>query len=65
VSFHPQIMQEIVALGHEAGYHYEDVSCAARKIKNEELRMKNEEKYKEMLLERAIESFERNLARMR
>jgi len=32
-SFNPEIIEAIVALGHEIGYHYEDLSLAAQKLK--------------------------------
>ena len=29
-SFHPRIIEQIAAMGHEIGYHYEDLTLAAR-----------------------------------
>ena len=64
-SFQPQIMEQIARMGHEVGYHYEDVSCAAREMKNVKSKIKNEIDFEHLLLERAMESFEKNLARLR
>ena len=62
-SFNPGIITQIANLGHEIGYHYEDLSSAASKFKEDEY--SNKDTYIEKLLECAIESFERNLEKMR
>jgi len=40
-SFDEKIIKKIAELGHEIGYHYEDVSLTAGSMKNEKLKMKN------------------------
>lgn len=61
-SFNPEIITRIAELGHEIGYHYEDIDLVyqARKKKDKSKKIKVVE-----LLDDAIESFERNLATMR
>jgi hypothetical protein len=55
-SFSKDIIKEIDALGHEIGYHYEDLSgCAVRGVRYEE----------EDLARIAIESFKKNLEKLR
>ncbi len=55
-SFDEKLIKEIADLGHEVGYHYEDVSrCAVRGVRYEE----------EELVRLAIESFKLNLANLR
>lgn len=41
-SFQPRIIEQIAGLGHEVGYHYEDVTLAAREMKKEGKREKGE-----------------------
>lgn len=62
-SFNIGIITQIAKFGHEIGYHYEDVSIASSKLVQDQYR--DEDTYKEKLLERAIESFANNLATMR
>ena len=38
-SFDPEIMREIAKMGHEVGYHYEDVDLAARILKKQKRKM--------------------------
>jgi len=78
-SLHLGIIDQIVTLGHEIGYHYEDLTLVAETRKKEkgkrntEKRGKKREKIKEKdkdvelddLLEQGIESFSQNLATMR
>jgi hypothetical protein len=59
-SFNIKIIKEIYSLGHEIGYHYEDVSLTANRQKAEGRRLKEDE-----LIKVAIESFEKNLAKIR
>lgn len=40
-SYHPGVIKEIAALGHEIGYHYEDVSLAAQSQKTKVKRKKS------------------------
>ena len=56
-SYDIEIMKRIAELGHEIGYHYEDVDLT---IKNEKLKIKNE-RDKEKLIDLAYESFCKNL----
>jgi len=57
-SFDERIIKEIARLGHEIGYHYEDIDFAAQnlKIKDKRKKIKVEDLY-----DLAIESFQRNL----
>ena len=66
-SFDPGIIKQIADLGHEIGYHYEDVSSTAERQKCEEkgcttqdTRLREEE-----LAKAAIENFKDNLERLR
>ena len=75
----PEIIKEIAELGHEIGYHYENLATANSRMKNvnrvkysrssnftsQECKIKNEEEYKEKLFELAIDDFEKNLAKLR
>jgi hypothetical protein len=56
-SFNEKIIKEIFSMGHEIGYHYEDLGATAQ-------RHKGITEGKE-LVKLAIESFENNLARLR
>jgi hypothetical protein len=71
-SYDQSIVEEIHSLGHEIGYHYEDVSLTAgRKMKGrwgdgEKGRGSNEyENYEKYLAGVAIESFAKNLEKLR
>lgn len=58
-SFDEDVIRKIHKLGHEIGYHYEDVSaCAAR-------RAPNQKKLQDQLMADAIESFRNNLGILR
>jgi hypothetical protein len=56
-SFNVEIIQKISALGHEIGYHYEDMDLASKALK------KNESQ--KLLCDAALESFRRNLEKLR
>jgi hypothetical protein len=64
-SFDEEIIRQIAELGHEIGYHYEDLSLAAGSMKNEKLKIKNDDEYNRILFERGIESFQKNLETLR
>jgi hypothetical protein len=82
-SFDEKIIKEIYSLGHEVGYHYEDVSLAAKNIKSKLMQQKlkgkqslyqhdlNTSKLKDYgcieskLVDIAIDSFTKNLQRLR
>ncbi len=57
-----QSSRKISRLGHEIGYHYDDVETTFWAIKRKNLRQKIKE---EQLIDRAYESFVRNLEKMR
>jgi hypothetical protein len=65
-SFNERIINEIFSMGHEIGYHYEDLSFAWTKLKAQGsgLRAQGEELEK-LIVEIGIESFSENLARLR
>jgi hypothetical protein len=66
-SFDEKIIKEIAGLGHEIGYHYEDVSLTAerQKTKVKRQKRKNDEDFERFLAGIAIESFKENLERFR
>jgi len=75
-SFDEGIMREIAGLGHEVGYHYEDVSLEAERLKavggrqkdiskKYEVGSKEYEEFEKQLVNIAIESFSENLERLR
>ena len=60
-SYNEKIMKSIADLGHEIGYHYEDIDLT---IKLYDLRIKNDND-KERLIDLAYQNFCQNLAKMR
>jgi hypothetical protein len=66
-SFDERIIKEIHSLGHEVGYHYEDVSLTAerQKIKGKRQKWDSQEDYEKYLAGIAIESFKENLEKLR
>jgi len=66
-SFDQRIIKEIAGLGHEIGYHYEDVSLTAERQKTNVKRQKweNDEDYERYMTSIAIESFTENLEKLR
>jgi len=60
-SFNEEIIREIYGMGHEIGYHYEDMELARRKAKGERRKVNGEAE----LAALAIESFTKNLAGFR
>ncbi len=63
-SFDLKIMQSIAELGHEIGYHYEDVDLVLRRLKSE-LRTQNGKIDENKLIDVAYESFCNNLELLR
>jgi hypothetical protein len=66
-SFDEKIIKEIYSMGHEVGYHYEDVSLAAerQKWKGSGRTTHDSRRTEEELAEIAIESFKANLEKLR
>jgi hypothetical protein len=64
-SFDEKIMKEIYALGHEVGYHYEDVSLIAKKNKCKRFNWQGSTISEVELVKLAIENFKKNLEIMR
>jgi hypothetical protein len=69
-SFDKSIIGKIASMGHEIGYHYEDIRLALRKAKGERQKEKGESREsgvndEEELASMAIESFRENLATLR
>jgi hypothetical protein len=59
-SFNPEVVKKIFELGHEIGYHYEDVSHASKKLS-----VKGNKKLTEKaVVDEAIKSFKWNLNRL-
>ncbi len=61
-SFDEKIIEEIAKLGHEIGYHYEDIDFAAQNLK---IKDKSKKIKVTALCYEAIESFQKNLETMR
>jgi len=69
-SFDTGIIKEIASMGHEIGYHYEDMDLARQKAKGKRRKEKGERRKsgsnrEEELAAIAIESFKDNLAKLR
>jgi hypothetical protein len=64
-SFDEQVIREIANLGHEIGYHYEDMDFALQRIKIQESRHKTKYPKEEDLYDMAIQIFEENLTTLR
>ena len=81
-SWQEEVIKKIYELGHEVGYHYEDVSLAADRLKaaggrqkdinkkystyaratvDREVGSREYEEFEKVLVDKAIESFSRNL----
>lgn len=60
-SFNTKIIKEIAKLGHEIGYHYEDIDLAAKSMKNKKLTINNNKE----IANKAIELFEKHLDQLR
>lgn len=61
----PEIIKQIAELGHEIGYHYENLCDAEILMKNEKSRINNVEEYQARLYEIALEDFDKNLTKLR
>lgn len=61
-SFNPSIITKIATLGHEIGYHYDDVETSYWVIRRKNFRQKVK---KELLIDAAYESFVKNLEKLR
>jgi hypothetical protein len=59
-SFDKDIILKIAALGHEIGYHYEDMDLASSKFKVQSSKFKEEDLY-----DTAIQLFDKNLEKLR
>jgi hypothetical protein len=67
-SLNEKIIKEIYSMGHEIGYHYEDVSLVTdvrRQASGEGRRMNDARHTEEEIVKMAIESFKKNLAKLR
>jgi hypothetical protein len=64
-SFNADVIKEIADLGHEIGYHYEDVSFAAQRHRGARAQGRKGLKAEELIAEIAIESFKNNLEKLR
>jgi hypothetical protein len=61
----PEIIKQIAELGHEIGYHYENLTTANSRMKNVKSKIKNSNEFEKKLYEIAIKDFERNLSKLR
>jgi hypothetical protein len=61
-SFNPEIIVKIAKLGHEIGYHYEDVDLAAKLLRSQKSEVRSQES---VIFEKGIELFAKHLAELR
>jgi len=66
-SFNEKIINKIASLGHEIGYHYDDITLTIQiqKTKGKRQKFGNKYDYEKYLAEVAIEMFSGNLAKLR
>ena len=65
-SFDPEIISEIVSLGHEVGLHYETIDLSAKLLhQNSEFRIQNSKLREEDIAQKAIELFKEQLDKLR
>ncbi|NLN31003.1 MAG: hypothetical protein GX158_07210 [Bacteroidales bacterium] len=64
-SFDENLIKQIYDLGHEIGYHYEDVSLIAKTRSIFNVQHNNTDRDKELLIKAAIDSFSKNLEKLR
>ncbi|HKK09516.1 MAG TPA: hypothetical protein VJ939_01710 [Bacteroidales bacterium] len=64
-SFNPEIIEKIAGLGHEIGYHYEDVDLASQSIKHKVSSIKTTEQKERIISEEALILFEKHLNTLR
>ncbi len=64
-SFNPLVIEEIAYLGHEIGYHYEDVDIAVKSNKFQVSGIKTIENKNKFMAEKGIELFEKHLKEFR
>ena len=64
-SFDEEVIKKIADLGHEIGYHYEDMDFAFQRTKNQEPGIKIKDIKEEDLYDVAIEIFQENLEKLR
>jgi hypothetical protein len=64
-SFNIDIIEKIAKLGHEIGFHYEDVDFASQNHKIKDKSQKSKEEFEKELAAKAIESFEKHLQELR
>ncbi|MBN1159466.1 MAG: hypothetical protein JXA61_08805 [Bacteroidales bacterium] len=64
-SFDADVIRQISGLGHEIGYHYEDLAMAARELKKTGRKMRNTGESDRLLYEKAISLFEKHLQQFR
>ncbi|HBE40947.1 MAG TPA: hypothetical protein DDW27_07035 [Bacteroidales bacterium] len=64
-SFDPEVIKKIAGLGHEIGYHYEDLSVTAQRRRGAEAQGRKDKKDEELLAKIAIDNFRKNLEKLR
>jgi len=64
-TFKPNIIKKIAELGHEIGYHYENLSTVSKQIKNKKYKTNHNNKYINKLFEYALEDFKMKLKELR
>ena len=63
-SFNSVIIKQISELGHEIGYHYEDLTIAYKTLRKKNRQIENNRSH-DLLYKKAIESFDKNLKKFR
>jgi len=64
-TFKPEIIKQIVDLGHEIGYHYENLSMAGRLLKKSKPNNRTSAEFKTALYKLAMEDFKNSLECLR
>ena len=64
-SFDTELIKQIYDLGHEIGYHYEDLSVTAQRRRGTEAQWQKGSAYEELLAKMAIKNFKENLEKFR
>ena len=64
-TFKSNIIKKIAELGHEIGYHYENLSTVSKQIKNKKYKTNHNNKYINKLFEYALEDFKMKLKELR
>jgi hypothetical protein len=64
-SFNERIIKQIANLGHEIGYHYENMDSVSTRFRGKDIKFKNAEEKRVSIIDAAYEEFCENLERFR